>query len=420
MSANAPREDEAARSATRSAPRREGAWFVGLVALSRLALLAVLARLVHGQEFTDDVQMLMGMARAPFELLAGITTHNGQHPPLLGVLEAIVAWPLQRVLPDFYAARLTFIAWETLTAAFFWAALSATVPEARVRRRLEAAFLLLPMGWMTSVVMSQDEVIAACFIAAVLWLAATHRSTAALVVCGVGVVAAKIFLAVPLLALVVALPEGRLWKRAAAGFAPVVAVYAWVSIAARIRGDAAPLADFAPEAAFGVNVWVWLSERYHITAEGARRWSGLMGLVGGLAPVALLRLRGEPADPRRLAALFSAMLLWVFALFYHVNPEYYVMGSPAVLLAFSGWLELAPVALLLSVPWAVNFFFGVRNAMAAGSSGGKGVFVRIYQTVFPVSPAVMFQVSLWLCIAVTLWMAVASTRAAVRTDGASR
>jgi hypothetical protein len=346
------RSPAAEPSAVRRNIQWEGRMFVGAMLLTRLGLLAVLGRLVHGQEFTEDVHMLIGMARAPFEILMGDTLRYGQHPPLLPLLEALVVIPLERFLSDFYAIRLAFIVYETLAAWFFWRALVILVPEIGMRHRIEAAFVILPMGWMTSTIMAQDEVIAASLLTGVFWLITDRHFAWALFLCGLSVVAGKIFLIVPLVALILQPPRAY----------------------------------------------------YCYDAAGVRETS---------RPY---EMEQHPAMVRSYAALCASMLLWVFVLFYHVNPEYYVLVMPVVLLSSLRRKDLLPVVLLLTIPWAVNFFFGVRNAVLAEVGGGKGVFVGIYQALFPFDPGSMFQAALWLCIFVTLWMAVSMTVKAMALD----
>jgi len=389
-------------------PLSRGPLFLGAVLLSRLALLVAVSFLVRGREFADDVWRHLTMIGAPLNPLLGrVVEEVSMYPPLMGILETVIASPLLLFLPEFYAIRLTFIFYELVAAAFFWMALKRLAPGAWIPL---ATWVLLPMGWITSAVMAQDEVIAAAFMGLCLYLISLGRWTPALVVCGFGVVAGKIFLLVPLTALVVVGKGMRLPGRALAGFAPVILTFGWMYLATYLRGGHAPLVDFAPGSGCGINLWASILKNSAVTPDVARRWSSVMALAAAMIPLAIFRWRRLPAEPRQVALLLTAMLMSVFALFYHVNPEYYLMTIPALLLAYgsTSWLLVAAVA--LTVPWVVNFFYGVRNALVGDHLvEGKGAFARVYQSVFSADPVVMHDWSLWVSIAATLGMAVAVT-----------
>ncbi len=417
---------------------REGAVFVGLVALSRIILVVILGRMTRGREFADDVSMLVRMAQQPFDPFLGLTftdmtgshgLYPSNYPPLIGLLEAVFGGPLSLFLPTFYAFRLSVAGYETLTALFLWLILSATVASSATRRWAEAAFIVLPMGWLT-VAMAHNTAIPAFLLTAVLWLVVRKRFNAALALCGLGLVAGKVFFAVPMLALIILLPEGRLWTRAAIASAPAVAVYGWVTLAALLRGNGAPLVGFIPGAYFAVTFWVVLSPWFHLTPDVCRRWSGALALAGGTAPLLPFVVNWKQAPPvlstRRMAALIGSMLLAVFTLFYHVNADYYEMVFPILLLAFYGVKELIPVALLATAPWAVHFFYGVEVAMSpagaswartVGTAGGKSTFVRLYNQFCPLDPRLMFYLSLAACVIISVWTALEAFAIARRPEG---
>ena len=66
---------------------------------------------------------------APHSTDLGLTGENAQHPPLLGLTEAVFAYPLRTLVPDFFAIRLTYILYEVLCALFFWFALKRMLPD---------------------------------------------------------------------------------------------------------------------------------------------------------------------------------------------------------------------------------------------------------------------------------------------------
>lgn len=394
--------------------------FLGILALTRIGALVATALLVSGDEFTNDIPVHLGLIETPFDPLLGLTDQlvgareeNAPYPPLLGLVEAVPAYPLQLVLPDFYAFRLTYIVYEVLAAGFFWLALRSIVADPRLRHRAALAFIVLPMGWVTSAVMAQDEVIAACWVALALWLVASGRHRGALVACGVGIVAGKIFLAVPLLALVVALPVGRLWTRAAIGIAPAVVVYGWVVVASSLRGRDAPLLDFTPTNEFGVNAWVLLTDYLNITDAAAKNVSNVLCALACIALVALYARRPGGFAVNRAIALSTAMLLWVLVLFYHVNPEYYAMLVPLLLALFLSWSELALTTAVFVISWGINVLYGVKQVMAGEAAGGRRVFVDIYDALSPVDAGTAYPVLVWIGVAATAGLAIHATRVAL-------
>ena len=114
----AERQAESVGVLSRTTTLRTALLPAAFVAASRLTLLFLLGRLSRGTEFTSDVQMHLLMVRRPLDLLPGRTEQFGQHPPLLGVLEALFAYPAQFFVSDFHALRLAFIGYETLAVLF--------------------------------------------------------------------------------------------------------------------------------------------------------------------------------------------------------------------------------------------------------------------------------------------------------------
>ncbi len=380
----------------------------GMTMLTRVALLLALGRLLHGKEFTDDVDMLARLADAPFRLLLGDTRLDAQHPPLLGLIEAVVYRPAHLFFSRFYAIRLTFIFYEALTTFLVARTLQLVDENPRSRRWKYLAWIVFPMGWMTSTVMAQDETVAGAFVALVMWLHVSGRSQAALLAASVGVVAGKIFLLLTIPALVLlSMPEAS-WKRrfVLAGAAPA-AVYLWIAAAARLRGNPLPLVGFEPSAAFGITGWTLMSVPTHTAAVSSK-------LLVLLAIAIVLWL----ARVERIAAVaaMGATFMWTFAIFYHIDPEYYFFAMPVLALWARKRSQWALIALYSSVPWAVNFVYGVRNAISspALASGGKAVFVRLYGALIPVEPPRAYTISLCISIGATIYLAIVVTDSARR------
>ncbi len=383
--------------------------------LSRIVIVLIVGLLVGGHEFTDDVNEHMMMVRNPFGALLGQSDpYTTQHPPLLGAAEAIFSYPLQLFMTDFYAIRISYAIYEALCAVFFWLTLCRLVESPKVRLWCMLALAAFPVGWMTSAVMAQDEVIAAFFLVLVMWLTTLGKPKTALMVCGFGVAAAKIFLFLPLIVLIAGSAKRSTWlKHSLAGLSPVVIVYAWTFLITKLHTGGAPVVDFVPKNAFGANIWVVLCNEPVISPGFARIFTGILGLAAAITPVAIAAAQRLDFSPERVRFLFAAAMLWFFQIFYHVCPEYYVIAAPAVLLAFRSFRGILFAGLTLSLPWAVNFFYGVNNAIAAGATSGKRVFVDIYSRVFPIDAGIMMNLSLWVSVFATLALTIIVTRKAL-------
>ena len=159
--------------------------------------------------------------------------------------------------------------------------------------------------------------------------------------------------------------------RAAVGFAPIAAVYGWTSLAAVLRGNPLPLVGFTPENTWGINVWVFLSDHFGVAPFVAKLVSSGLAAVVAVAVLVAFVVRGLPGSAERLAALSAAVLLWAYSLFYHVDPEYFIIVVPVLLLILRDKISLGVTSLVLASPWAVNFYleFAMRCNRAKGHQG---------------------------------------------------
>ncbi|MGQ0617945.1 MAG: hypothetical protein ACT4PW_13305 [Acidimicrobiia bacterium] len=378
---------------------------------SRLMLLAAVVAFTNSEEFTEDAPMLAGLALHPFDVLAGHTATYGQHPPFLGLLVAVVFVPVRALTSDFVALRLSFIVWEAVAAGLAVAAVDAVFDDPGRRRWARLGLLVLPMGWVTSTVMAQDEVIAAAFVAAALWLVAIERPRAALVVAGAGVLAGKIFLLVVVAVLVTGLRCATARRRAALALAPVVVLYGGCVAAAAARDQPLPLVSFDPDPFFGVNAWVEALARDLVSLSTARASSELLvaAVIGWLVWAARRRSRSPEPAAAQLAAVMAAGLTWSWLLFFHVNPEYYVLLMVPALAVASGRRQRTVVVALATVPWAVNLFYAADHRV--DQEGAKARISDFVARAVPGDPHWWYLASLAACVAVTAWAAAVFTRA---------
>jgi hypothetical protein len=386
-------------------------WLAAL-AVSRIVLLLVLVHLTNGREFTDDVPLHLSMMQEPMQILLGTHPENAHFPPLLPLVESAIGQPMLAVFGPFVALRLAYIVTELAAFASTWALLGMTCAPA-ARRLLAATWIIAPATWMTSTVMAQEEMISMLCFALMSLLLLRRRVLSAILVCSVGVLVAKIFFLVPLLALVVSPPPRSfrgLALRALLAGAPIAAVYVPATIIWHRAGLGLPLATFSPPVELSTTFWAVAPRWTSLSLDAIKHVSMVLALVGGLAPLAILWWRGDKAQGKTLIQLCTAMLLWVYALFYCISPEYYVLFLPGLLVVLPlGW-AIAFLLGMMSLAWGINFFYGVANALDAGESTGKATFVGIYQSVFPWEPGTLHDLALAGFVIMSFWLAWRVTR----------
>ena len=346
---------------------------LGSSLLLRLGVLFIVGLLCRGQEFTSDAAMHLAMAEQPMQVLTGESSRFGQHPPLLPLLEFASMGPLRGWLPEFYVVRLGFLSFDLAATGLVLTRL-ATAPISAAKRRVMAGLVVAnPVSIMTTVVMAQDESIAACFAIAALVLFDLRREGWASFVAGFGVVAAKIFLAPVALLLVYSSqrPGRTTWY----ALLPIAFCY---GLALACRSSAFDVISFTPVPQFGINFWSLLVGTA-ISPTLARNVSAVAALALGLLPLLLTR-HGNRPSPSLCAA---TMLAGIFSVFYHVNPEYLLL--PCALLSlevdYPGRLVYAIVVGTLG--WTVNLSYGVALALKRGSTGGKGTLAHLFDDLSP-------------------------------------
>jgi hypothetical protein len=389
---------------------KECAAFLSLLILSRISIVLLLGFLVSGKEFTYDVDMHTIMVKAPFDMLTGQAART-QHPPFLPVMEAITVIPFQNMTSHFYSFRFGFVFYEVLGSFFVLLAIGRLSFNKKEKWWTMEALLLLPIGWITGTVMVQDEVISYFFMAVIVWLVVNKNYLAAILVCSLAVLAAKIFFLVPLLALIMVSPWSNIWVRSIAGFSPIVFVYSWVILMYFGIDGHIPLLGWSPNPIFTINMWAPLHTIFGLDLVKARNFSILLTLIAGCAPLFLLWIKDRTANPWKMTAVFTAMFLWVYIFFNHVNPEYYIILLPQALIIFRSKIEKTGLVILMSAPWAQNFFWGVEYAAKSGKYQGKKIFIDAYNAIFPqVDPSNMVTLSIFVISASTIVMAIIATK----------
>jgi hypothetical protein len=247
------------------------------------------------------------------------------------------------------------------------------------------------MGWMTSVVMAQDEAIAAVAFILPLVLFISGWKRTAIFLCGVGVIAGKLFIGLELLTLIALCGRRRLISHVMIGFAPIILVYGAMSIHRLLYGLPLPMSGFRPDPSYGTNFWILLRIYAGIDLRAVGPYSGLLALSISLIPAAILytgrtRTADAPNAAMETAIAVNTSLLIFFSLFYHVNPEYYIMVMPVLLATARDVTDALSCALVSVIPWAGKFFQNAEFMANASVNSGKAVALKYYMLVFHSAP----------------------------------
>jgi hypothetical protein len=232
-------------------------------------------------------------------------------------------------------------------------------------------------------------------------------------------VVAKVYFLVPLVGLL-GVTSGRTWKAwladVFAGVAPIAAVY---GLQALLQGRAGVAVEafekFVIPFEMSVSIWGLIHQVASISDVQARRISAILALGLSMLPLLVVRLRGRPVTANEQVQVIVAMMLWVYLAFFHINPEYYLILVPGILVVFRA--SVASVVLLVgfSLPWAANFFYGVGIGMERGDAG-RAPFVRAYQALLSTDPTIMQNISIMLFAATTFGVAFVLTRTLWRAE----
>jgi hypothetical protein len=307
--------------------------------------------------------------------------------------------------------RMTAFAIELLAWPFLWWIIATTV-SGRDRHLVAIAYILAPVCWVCSAIMAQDEVVSLVVFAAVVVALLKNRTRLAILLCGIGVVAAKVYFLVPLVGLL-GVATGRTWKEwftdALVGFAPIVAVYGFQALWAGQAGVASEaFSDFVIPYQMTVNIWVLIHRLDVIGDEQARRFSGVLAFALSMLPLLAIRMRGQRPTPKEQVRAMVAMLLWVYLSFFHINPEYFLIVVPGIIVVFRPIVACLAMIVGFSLPWAVNFFYAVGLGMELGDAA-RAPFVRVYQAMFSIDPSVLQGLSAILFELVLLFLAIVLT-----------
>jgi len=411
---------------TPGAPRwREGMlWLLALAAV-RIGVMLAIGWVTGGRHFTDDWRFLMGFIEDPFQILLARGGEGVPYrPPLEPIVDFLFGYPFARFLPSFYSVRCASILQELVAWPIIWRLLTTGVSTLENQRLLALTYVLMPVGWATTSLFAEEEPLSLMLLAAIMLLVLKNRYRSAILVAGIGVVTAKVYFLIPLLALIAGPRTAslkELGRRLVLGATPIMLVYGIVQFALFRQNKPAPLLEFTPHGVHSTSIWVLIRAWLDLSLVGTKYISMVTGLCAGLIPLVVARIRRVRCEGMTLVRIMVAMQLFVYMWFYHCDPEYYLIIVPGLLISYPPVAAAATALVGLAIPYAINLFYGVARAGDAGSEAGKMVIARLYQRFIPLDPDVMHTVSLLalcgLSLVLTIWLTARIARSP-RLDGA--
>ena len=361
--------------------------FALALAASRLILLALLFFVSGGQELSNDTRMHIAFIGSPLAVMSYQYPGYEQYPPFLPMLEAAIGYPLHFIFPNFITVRLVMIVFDVIAGGLFFLLLEKLGLEGLRKGLCLAGYLILPMGWITSVVMAQDDFIGAAAVLAPIILLLSGQLAVAFFLCGMGVLTAKLFLMLELATLLAFVPRKRLFSCAAAAFVPIALVYGALTIHRIVHGFPLPLLGFHPNPYFGTNFWMLLHAYGGVNLAKYGAYSGALALAAAMIPAYIILRKGIPLTDRMSVPLgVCASIMLFFSFFYHVNPQYFMLIFPLVI-ATARNVEDALYCLLLSViPWVGKLFQLATFRVGVEENAGKVVVLDAYARFIHFSP----------------------------------
>jgi hypothetical protein len=360
--------------------------------VTRILISIGLLILTHGREFTDDTRLHLDFAAHPLSRLLGTITRP-PYPPLQGLVEAATVGVLRPFLGDFLALRVAFSLFEAAAVSITIYALRMLNVPRGARRGLALVMILAPVGWMSGSVMSQEEAIGMAFVAGATLAEVSGRRHLTLLLLSIGVVTAKVFFIFPLSVLFLLSSRLTLKRRLWWAATPLVLTYGLMAASMLLTGRTVERFRLP---VLGPNAWALLRLQFPVSQQFCENGSAVAIGVAMFA-IFLLARRAPDSLERGIASLAVALCASLL-LFFHANPEYYLMVLPAVVVLLPRIRPAAILALLLSVPWSTNVVDGVANAATLSAPSGKAVFVQLYLKWVRIEPAKLSPVA--LCVSV--------------------
>ena len=345
-------------------------------------LLVSFGYVVGYSEISQDISMHMKLIGNPFYQFTQTISDQMQHPPLLGLAQAAFVHPILLLTDTFAAFRVGYLIMLVVAFAFFLRTIQLSDMRMSEGYASILCFAFMPVIMIPTIILPQDEMLSLMMVSILALLLIKKQYMWFLFVSGLSVVLAKIYFVIPLAIMLSFLDRRDLLRGVGIGLLPIVSVYLPIIIIAKFMGGVYPMQGFKPTIEFCSGIWTLMTSVDLFTFDEARRISVIIIAVFMLCLMFYAHKFRKYVDIRDMNGIIASAMLFAFLMFDHTNPEYFVMCVPFVLLAVNSIAGKFLSTFALSLPWFINFLFGVRGAVVRGEGAGKSIFVSMYNMFF--------------------------------------
>jgi hypothetical protein len=320
-----------------------------------------------------------------------IDTSGYSQPPLYPLAIAPFALPLSAMTNDFLAPRITYTIFELIGFIIMILFLARSNELIKLHRfRILLILCFSPLGFMTGAVMKQEEAVVMVFTAAVLlaWRYGSLRAASFLTF--LGIIAAKILFGIVFVSLLLYEKDNRsvmIW-----GLIPTAIFMGIYSLVGYLMTGSIPFLEFAPASVEFCCSFYSILLRYTEISGDLMKWLSLSLII---LSTAVLWIRRRRFIRMNFPLLMAISFFLLYALFYHINTEYYIFILP--LLAYIPFvIERRRLRILLimlhlvlsTATWGYGIIYGIRN-YAEGSgyrSPSKDLILNLYNEIIGFIP----------------------------------
>lgn len=336
--------------------------FVFVVA--RLGVLLAFYLFTDGKELASDVVFHRMIIDDPFGILNGTAKYIASYPPFQWVFEYPLFNLFSIYFGDMLSYRLMMLTIELLTFITLLICLHKNGVGERWWLLIVGLYILAPHQIFTTIFFVQEDIIGQLFILLAFLMLSTQRKLAAMLVLLVGVLAAKLYLIVPLFYVALFFGRRHLFVQAshfALALIPIVLIYYLTISNAISNGGHIPIVDFTPDAVYAANYWVVLLKAFPEKLDLFKYTSVLLTLVLQLVLTAVFYFYSKKGHTINAAVLLVLPLALFFATFYQQMPEYLLLIWPLIAFISRSVIYQLLVAAAMSFAWTPRVLHGIMN-----------------------------------------------------------
>lgn len=304
-------------------------WFIWpliIFILFRTALLIILYKFTSGIEFTSDL-FVFRLALRPLSVVSFATDASlYSQPPLFSLLLAPIAKAVSLMTNEFLAPRISYGLVELLmflVMGYLVGQSDEFAPKSKYA--IMSILALSPLGFMTGIVMCQEEAIGALFVAIILLALRLGKLKSASFFTAMAIFTSKILFGILFFGLLLVARNRRqvfYW-----GIIPSLVIIITYSCAGYYKTGVMPFVDFSPTTIpFCVSAFR-LGQFFFEMTGPFMKWASISLILLVLLSTWPLLNRTYRKDST-VIILYCLFVLYV--LFYHINPEYYIFALPAL------------------------------------------------------------------------------------------